>query len=206
MQPHVRAVPRSCWEAVDSIPSDLGAQLALNALRPAAGAAVAVRGVYTQYTGSFSGGTLNSFSLALAVMAHLQSVTPPILPPLSAFADASHPVVGRDGAEAVLAAMRGAAGFGQANTSSVAELFGSMSARLVAFNPAAQVIDPALGGASAFRARGERDGRPAILLDVAAQRKPPPRKKQNHQIFKFQSTHCYTKPSAKTLLHIHLLN
>ena len=60
MQPHVRAVPRSCWEAVDSIPSDLGAQLALNALRPAAGAAVAVRGVYTQYTGSFSGGTLNS--------------------------------------------------------------------------------------------------------------------------------------------------
>jgi hypothetical protein len=99
-------------------------------------------------------------------MAHLQSVTPPILPPLSAFADASHPVVGRDGAEAVLAAMRGAAGFGQANTSSVAELFGSMSARLVAFNPAAQVIDPALGGASAFRARGERDARFARKLFV----------------------------------------
>ena len=45
---------------VDSIPSDLGTQLALSTLRPAAGEAVSVRSVYTQYTGSFSGGTLNS--------------------------------------------------------------------------------------------------------------------------------------------------
>ena len=45
---------------VDSIPSDLGAAMALKALSPAAGAPVSVRGVYTEYTGSFSGGTLNS--------------------------------------------------------------------------------------------------------------------------------------------------
>ena len=45
---------------VDSIPSDLGAYLALRALHPAAGQRVNVRGVYTEYTGSFSGGTLNS--------------------------------------------------------------------------------------------------------------------------------------------------
>jgi short subunit dehydrogenase-like uncharacterized protein len=45
---------------VDSIPSDLGTYLALEALQPAAGQRVDVRGVYTEYTGSFSGGTLNS--------------------------------------------------------------------------------------------------------------------------------------------------
>jgi short subunit dehydrogenase-like uncharacterized protein len=47
---------------VDSIPSDLGAHLVLNALGVSAGqdAGAAVTGVYTRYTGSFSGGTLAS--------------------------------------------------------------------------------------------------------------------------------------------------
>ena len=41
---------------VDSIPSDLVVRLALETLRPAEGAAVSLRGVYTEYSGSFSGG------------------------------------------------------------------------------------------------------------------------------------------------------
>ncbi len=47
---------------VDSIPSDLGAMLALGALPTDGGEseAVSVVGVYTEYSGSFSGGTLNS--------------------------------------------------------------------------------------------------------------------------------------------------
>ena len=49
---------------VDSIPSDLGAMLALGALPQEAlrdeTAAIKVVGVYTEYSGSFSGGTLNS--------------------------------------------------------------------------------------------------------------------------------------------------
>lgn len=47
---------------VDSIPSDLGTMLALRALPQEALAAGTVRvvGVYTEYSGSFSGGTLNS--------------------------------------------------------------------------------------------------------------------------------------------------
>ena len=47
---------------VDSIPSDLGTMLALGALPQEALAAEAVKvvGVYTEYSGSFSGGTLNS--------------------------------------------------------------------------------------------------------------------------------------------------
>jgi short subunit dehydrogenase-like uncharacterized protein len=48
---------------VDSIPSDLGTMLALGALPPdadGAEATVKVLGVYTEYSGSFSGGTLNS--------------------------------------------------------------------------------------------------------------------------------------------------
>ena len=45
---------------VDSIPSDLGAFLASQALDADTDQEVQVRGVYTRYTGSFSGGTLNS--------------------------------------------------------------------------------------------------------------------------------------------------
>jgi len=47
---------------VDSIPSDLGTMLALGALPPEdlAAAAIKVVGVFTEYSGSFSGGTLNS--------------------------------------------------------------------------------------------------------------------------------------------------
>ncbi|MEO0605982.1 MAG: saccharopine dehydrogenase, partial [Myxococcota bacterium] len=47
---------------VDSIPSDLGMHLALKALDVESGSAgsVALTGVYTEYTGSFSGGTLAS--------------------------------------------------------------------------------------------------------------------------------------------------
>ena len=45
---------------VDSIPSDLGAFLAVEALTVGHSEKVNVRGVYTRYTGSFSGGTLNS--------------------------------------------------------------------------------------------------------------------------------------------------
>ena len=46
---------------VDSIPSDLGCMLAIDAL-PSQGEVgpIQVRAVYTEYTGSFSGGTLNS--------------------------------------------------------------------------------------------------------------------------------------------------
>ena len=47
---------------VDSIPSDLGALLATEALAPNRDEKVEIRGVYTRYTGSFSGGTLNSGS------------------------------------------------------------------------------------------------------------------------------------------------
>ena len=45
---------------VDSIPSDLGAFIALEALDNEPDQRVKLRGVYTRYTGSFSGGTLNS--------------------------------------------------------------------------------------------------------------------------------------------------
>jgi len=47
---------------VDSIPSDLGTMLALGALpqEDLVEAAIKVMGVYTEYSGSFSGGTLNS--------------------------------------------------------------------------------------------------------------------------------------------------
>lgn len=45
---------------VDSIPSDLGAFIAAGALPKEPGQRVQIRGVYTRYTGSFSGGTLNS--------------------------------------------------------------------------------------------------------------------------------------------------
>jgi short subunit dehydrogenase-like uncharacterized protein len=45
---------------VDSIPSDLGAFMAKEALRSESHQRVQLRGVYTRYTGSFSGGTLNS--------------------------------------------------------------------------------------------------------------------------------------------------
>ena len=45
---------------VDSIPSDLGALMAAEALPNEPNQSVQLRGVYTRYTGSFSGGTLNS--------------------------------------------------------------------------------------------------------------------------------------------------
>ena len=45
---------------VDSIPSDLGALMATEALSVEPSQSVQIRGVYTRYTGSFSGGTLNS--------------------------------------------------------------------------------------------------------------------------------------------------
>lgn len=45
---------------VDSIPSDLGAYLALAALRPAAGDDVSVATTWTAFSGSLSGGTLES--------------------------------------------------------------------------------------------------------------------------------------------------
>jgi short subunit dehydrogenase-like uncharacterized protein len=45
---------------VDSIPSDLGAFVAAEALSGEPDQKVQLRGVYTRYTGSFSGGTLNS--------------------------------------------------------------------------------------------------------------------------------------------------
>ena len=45
---------------VDSIPSDLGAFIAAEALPSEPNQSVQLRGVYTRYTGSFSGGTLNS--------------------------------------------------------------------------------------------------------------------------------------------------
>jgi short subunit dehydrogenase-like uncharacterized protein len=45
---------------VDSIPSDLGAFIAAEALSCGLGQRIELRGVYTRYTGSFSGGTLNS--------------------------------------------------------------------------------------------------------------------------------------------------
>ena len=45
---------------VDSIPSDLGAMIAAAALSNKPDETVQLRGVYTRYTGSFSGGTLNS--------------------------------------------------------------------------------------------------------------------------------------------------
>ena len=45
---------------VDSIPSDLGAFMAAEALLSEPNQSVQLRGVYTRYTGSFSGGTLNS--------------------------------------------------------------------------------------------------------------------------------------------------
>ena len=45
---------------VDSIPSDLGAFVAAEALPGDSDQKVQLRGVYTRYTGSFSGGTLNS--------------------------------------------------------------------------------------------------------------------------------------------------
>lgn len=45
---------------VDSIPSDLGVDMALAALPAEPGQRITVQGVYTEYTGAFSGGTLNS--------------------------------------------------------------------------------------------------------------------------------------------------
>ena len=45
---------------VDSIPSDLGAFLAAKAVSAGADQTIQLRGIYTRYTGSFSGGTLNS--------------------------------------------------------------------------------------------------------------------------------------------------
>ena len=45
---------------VDSIPSDLGAFIAAEALSSEPDHRVKIRGIYTRYTGSFSGGTLNS--------------------------------------------------------------------------------------------------------------------------------------------------
>ena len=45
---------------VDSIPSDLGAFVTANALSGEHNQKVQIRSVYTRYTGSFSGGTLNS--------------------------------------------------------------------------------------------------------------------------------------------------
>lgn len=45
---------------VDSIPSDLGAFIAADALSVETNQKVQIRSVYTRYTGSFSGGTLNS--------------------------------------------------------------------------------------------------------------------------------------------------
>ena len=45
---------------VDSIPSDLGVLMATEALSVEPNRSVQIRGVYTRYTGSFSGGTLNS--------------------------------------------------------------------------------------------------------------------------------------------------
>lgn len=45
---------------VDSIPSDLGTMLALKALQPTAKEEVRVTGVFTEYSGAFSGGTLHA--------------------------------------------------------------------------------------------------------------------------------------------------
>jgi short subunit dehydrogenase-like uncharacterized protein len=45
---------------VDSIPSDLGTMIATQTLAAKTDQNVKIRGVYTRYTGSFSGGTLNS--------------------------------------------------------------------------------------------------------------------------------------------------
>ena len=45
---------------IDSIPSDIGAMMALNALNLPSDQQVTLQGVYTRYCGSFSGGTLNS--------------------------------------------------------------------------------------------------------------------------------------------------
>ena len=45
---------------VDSIPSDLGAFIAAGTLLNDPNQKVQIRSVYTRYTGSFSGGTLNS--------------------------------------------------------------------------------------------------------------------------------------------------
>ena len=45
---------------IDSIPSDLGAMMALNALNLSSNQSASLQGVYTRYCGSFSGGTLNS--------------------------------------------------------------------------------------------------------------------------------------------------
>ncbi|MEM6928983.1 MAG: saccharopine dehydrogenase NADP-binding domain-containing protein [Myxococcota bacterium] len=55
---------------VDSIPSDLGMHLALKALDvdPGGSGAVSLTGVYTEYTGSFSGGTLASGKARLAAV------------------------------------------------------------------------------------------------------------------------------------------
>ena len=45
---------------IDSIPSDLGAFIAVENLNTKPDQKVGIRGVYTRYTGSFSGGTINS--------------------------------------------------------------------------------------------------------------------------------------------------
>lgn len=45
---------------VDSIPSDLGAYIARKAIQDQVDGQINIRAVYTKYTGSFSGGTLNS--------------------------------------------------------------------------------------------------------------------------------------------------
>ena len=45
---------------IDSIPSDIGAMMAINALNLSSDQKATLQGVYTRYCGSFSGGTLNS--------------------------------------------------------------------------------------------------------------------------------------------------
>lgn len=53
---------------VDSIPSDLGMHLVLKGLDPGASGRIDLTGVYTEYTGSFSGGTLASGKARLAAL------------------------------------------------------------------------------------------------------------------------------------------
>ena len=45
---------------IDSIPSDIGAMMVLNALPSTSTDVIAIQGIYTRYCGAFSGGTINS--------------------------------------------------------------------------------------------------------------------------------------------------
>ncbi|KAL2643857.1 hypothetical protein R1flu_011444 [Riccia fluitans] len=83
---------------------------------------------------SSKNGTLNSLSICLLVAFHLQTCSPPILPPFSEFMEGIHLPAIEESLDFVAARVRSfrESGFGSNNRQSIPDLFGSFFVKLVA--------------------------------------------------------------------------